>query len=88
MIVTREPVTAPTLPPGTQATPPLEAMAFVDSPSQLPGEPEALVSKTKFGLGKPTPVYPELVVKRHPAEQKVVVPWVVKQAKGQSPGIA
>lgn len=68
-MVTREPVRAPALPPGKQATPPPEAMALVDSPNQLPVEPCALVSKLKFGSGIPTPVYPELEVKRHPAVQ-------------------
>jgi len=36
VIVTREPVTAPTPPPGTHAFPPLDAIACLDSGIQLP----------------------------------------------------
>lgn len=44
VIVTRDPVTAFTPPPDTQAVPPILATAFVEIPNQLPCDPDAVVS--------------------------------------------
>ena len=84
VIVTREPVTAPTPPPDTHAVPPLEATADVAIPNQLPCDPAGLVSKGRDFLGLPTPVYPELDVNRQPAEQYTLAKVTFGQSMGRA----